>query len=70
MCSDDSERTLSSGAGYSDVPSLCSGMGGADTCRFTEYSVSSSVLPRNEGLSLLDDKFEEVRIRAFAMIEL
>ena len=29
-------------------------------CRFTEYSVSSSVLPRNEGLTMLDDKFEQM----------
>ena len=35
--------------------------GGMQQCRFTEYSVSSSVLPRNDGLALLDDRFEEVR---------
>lgn len=28
--------------------------------RFTEYSISSSVIRRNKQLSLLDDKFEKV----------
>lgn len=28
--------------------------------RFTEYSMTSSVLPRNEGLALLDDRFEKM----------
>lgn len=28
--------------------------------RFTEYSMSSSVMKRNEQLTLLDDKFEQV----------
>ena len=28
--------------------------------RFTEYSMTSSVTTRNEGLSLLDDRFEKV----------
>lgn len=28
--------------------------------RFTEYSLSSSVMRRNEQLSLLDDRFEKV----------
>ncbi|KAK2141617.1 hypothetical protein LSH36_1068g00008 [Paralvinella palmiformis] len=28
--------------------------------RFTEYSMTSSVVPRNEGLSLLDDRFEKL----------
>lgn len=28
--------------------------------RFTEYSMTSSVIRRNEQLTLLDDKFEEV----------
>lgn len=28
--------------------------------RFTEYSMSSSVMKRNEQLTLLDDKFEKV----------
>lgn len=30
--------------------------------RFTEYSMSSSVIRRNEQLTLLDDKFEKVNI--------
>lgn len=30
--------------------------------RFTEYSMSSSVIRRNEQLTLLDDKFEKVSI--------
>lgn len=30
--------------------------------RFTEYSMSSSVMRRNEQLTLLDDKFEKVYI--------
>lgn len=29
--------------------------------RFTEYSMSSSVIRRNEQLTLLDDRFEKVR---------
>jgi hypothetical protein len=28
--------------------------------QFTNYSVSSSVMRRNEGLTLLDDRFEKV----------
>ena len=28
--------------------------------RFTNYSISSSVMRRNEGLTLLDDRFEKV----------
>lgn len=28
--------------------------------RFSQYSMSSSVMRRNQGLSLLDDKFEKV----------
>ena len=28
--------------------------------RFTEYSMSSSVLPRNDGLRNVDDRFEKV----------
>lgn len=30
--------------------------------RFTEYSMSSSVIRRNEQLTLLDDRFEKVRL--------
>ena len=30
--------------------------------RFTSYSMSSSVIRRNEGLTLLDDRFEKVNI--------
>jgi len=33
--------------------------------RFTEYSMSSSVMRRNEQLTLLDDKFENVYIFIF-----
>lgn len=33
--------------------------------RFTEYSMSSSVMKRNEQLTLLDDKFEKVYIFMF-----
>jgi len=33
--------------------------------RFTEYSMSSSVMRRNEQLTLLDDKFEKVYIFIF-----
>lgn len=29
--------------------------------RFTEFSMSSSVVPRNDQLTLLDDRFERVR---------
>ena len=32
---------------------------------FTEYSMSSSVIRRNEGLTLLDDRFEKVKTRYF-----
>lgn len=28
--------------------------------RFTNYSMSSSVIKRNDGLTLLDDRFEKV----------
>lgn len=31
--------------------------------RFTEYSLSSSVMRRNEQLTLLDDRFEKVKPR-------
>lgn len=30
--------------------------------RFTEYSMTSSVIRRNEQLSLLDDRFEQVNL--------
>lgn len=43
-----------------EVNSLFSPDGSEEKCHFTEYSVSSSVLPRNEGLTLLDDRFEQV----------
>ena len=33
--------------------------------RFTEYSMSSSVMRRNEQLSLLDDRFEKVKTNSF-----
>lgn len=33
--------------------------------RFTEYSMSSSIMRRNEQLTLLDDKFEKVYILIF-----
>lgn len=33
--------------------------------RFTEYSMSSSVMRRNQQLTLLDDKFEKVYIHLF-----
>lgn len=36
--------------------------------RFTEYSMSSSVMRRNEQLTLLDDKFEKVYICFFFVI--
>lgn len=35
--------------------------------RFTEYSMSSSVMRRNEQLTLLDDKFEQVCISLFLL---
>merc|ERR1719219_442068 len=42
------------------VPSLCSWTGEETaTAKFTTYSMSSSVMRRNENLSLLDSKFEE-----------
>ena len=31
--------------------------------RFTNYSMTSSVIRRNEGLTLIDDRFEKVRER-------
>lgn len=34
--------------------------------RFTEYSMSSSVMRRNEQLTLLDDKFEKVCTSVFS----
>lgn len=33
--------------------------------RFTNYSMSSSVIRRNQGLSLLDDRFEKVLTNNF-----
>ena len=30
--------------------------------RFTNYSMSSSVIRRNQGLTLVDDKFEQVGV--------
>lgn len=36
--------------------------------QFTEYSISSSVIRRNEQLTLLDDKFEKVYISVFYYI--
>lgn len=33
---------------------------------FTEYSISSSVLPRNDNLKSLDEKFEQMYIREYA----
>lgn len=36
----------------------------------TSYSMSSSVMPRNAGLSLLDDRFEKVEIRTFCLLSL
>lgn len=30
--------------------------------RFTEFSMSSSVVPRNDQLTLLDDRFEKVTL--------
>lgn len=36
--------------------------------RFTEYSMSSSVIRRNEQLTLLDDKFEKVNIYCIILV--
>lgn len=36
--------------------------------RFTEYSMSSSVIRRNENLSYLDDTFEQVRFFLYSCI--
>lgn len=36
--------------------------------RFTEYSMSSSIMRRNEQLTLLDNKFEKVYIYIFLII--
>lgn len=33
--------------------------------RFTEFSMSSSVVPRNDQLTLLDDRFEKVSVLFF-----
>lgn len=33
--------------------------------RFTNYSMSSSVIRRNQGLTLVDDKFEQVIFSVF-----
>lgn len=35
--------------------------------RFTEYSLSSSVIRRNEQLTLLDDRFEKVNLVNFQL---
>ena len=42
--------------------------GSEQGCRFTEYSVSSSVLPRNEGLTMLDNRFEEVSLSLVCLL--
>ncbi len=36
--------------------------------RFTEYSMTSSVMRRNEQLTLLDDRFEKVNVYAFFIL--
>jgi protein LTV1 len=35
---------------------------GRKSARFTEYSLSSAVVPRNDGLSMLDERFEEFMV--------
>lgn len=50
---------------YDDVGSLNM----EDTkSRFTDYSMSSSIIRRNENLQLLDDQFEQVFIYLFMYI--
>lgn len=38
--------------------------------RFTQYSMSSSVIRRNEQLTLLDDKFERVRSDRYKVVSI
>ena len=47
---------------YSDTESSSGDEDGQNT-RFTNYSMSSSVIRRNEQLTLLDDRFEKVCAR-------
>ena len=49
----------------SDIGSLDGGHAFSDIetkSRFTSYSMTSSVIRRNEGLTLLDERFEKVHI--------
>merc|ERR1719187_1077057 len=63
MGSDDMDSDF--GGGRSDdeeedeVPSLKSWTGEETGTKFTNYSMSSSVIRRNDGLSLLDDQFDK-----------
>jgi len=53
----DEESDKHDSEAYDDVGSL----NNEDTkSRFTDYSMSSSIIRRNENLKLLDDKFEQV----------
>ena len=46
------------GGGFDDEQSFT---GEETKSRFTNYSMTSSVIRRNEGLTLLDDRFEKVK---------
>jgi protein LTV1 len=50
----------------SDHKSLSSDGMSETRSRFTDYSLSSSVQPRNEGLTLLDNRFEKVSFHKYS----
>ncbi len=68
--SDEYEDIPSDEADQSDIDSDFGGSFGENQSfseeetksRFTNYSMSSSVIKRNEGLTLLDNRFEKVRM--------
>ena len=64
------EADMSDDDNVSDVGSLGeqSFMSAETKTRFTNYSMSSSVIRRNEGLTLLDDRFEHVGTRIAAQL--
>ena len=61
--SDEEDKDWDTDEEYDDVPSLVDGMSNFSDeetgTKFTQYSMSSSVIRRNEQLTLLDDQFEK-----------
>lgn len=59
---DDMSSNFSGDEDDDEVGSLQSFSDDDNKTRFTNYSMSSSVIRRNEGLTLIDDKFEQVSL--------